>query len=120
MVSLASARKLAADSIQKAQCWYKKYHDQKLREKQLRIGTWVLVHFSQDECGRWRKLSRPWHGPYRIIDKSDADVTCVKVYRPEDGSIYVHQSRACPCPGDFPAGYFWYGGKKKKGARMPS
>ena len=27
------------------------------------IGDWVLVYFAQDETGKNRKLSQPWHGP---------------------------------------------------------
>ena len=56
---------------------------------------------------------------YRIIAKSDTGVTCVKVYYPQDGPIRVHQSRVCLCPQDFPAGYFWYGGKRRGPGRPP-
>ena len=31
--------------------------------------------FSQDETGKMRKLSQPWHGPYKIVSKNDPDVT---------------------------------------------
>ena len=119
MLSLTSARRLAAGCIQKAQRRYKDQYDRRTREKPLRIGSWVLIHFPQDESGRWLKLSRPWHGPYRITDKNDPDVTCVKVYHPQDGPIHVHQSRVCPCPEDFPSGYYWYGGKRKGPGRPP-
>ena len=37
----------------------------------------------------------------------------INVYFPQDGQIRVHQSRVCLCPQDFPAGYYWYGGKRK-------
>lgn len=87
MLSLSSACQLAASCIQKSQRCYKDQYDHRTREKPLRVGSWVLIHFPQDESGRWRKLSRPWHGPYRITDKNDPDVTCVKVYHPQDGPI---------------------------------
>ena len=110
MTSLSSACQLAASCIQKAQTKYKKIYDHNARESTLRVGDWVLVHFPQDKLGHWRKLSRPWHGPYRVVDKSDPDVTCTKVYYPQDGTIRVHQSRISCCPAQFPAGFYWYGG----------
>ena len=119
MLSLSSARELAASCIRKAQAKYKRSYDRRVREVAMRVGDWVLVRFPQDESGRWRKLSRPWHGPYRIVDKSDPDVTCVKVYHPQDSPIHVHQSRVCRCPAEFPAGYYWYGGKRRGPGRPP-
>ena len=119
MLSLSSARELAATSIQTAQARYKRQYDRNAREANLRLGDWVLIRFPQDESGRWRKLSRPWHGPFRVVSKSDPDVTCVKVYFPQDDKLCVHQSRVCHCPAEFPAGYYWYGGKRKGPGRPP-
>ena len=79
MSSLSSARQLTASCIQGK---YKKQYDRKVRKSTLRLGDWILVRFPQDESGRWRKLYRPWHGPYRVTDKTDPDITCVKVYHP--------------------------------------
>ena len=31
----------------------------------------------------------------------------------------MHQSRVCPCPLEFPAGYYWYGTKRKGPGRPP-
>ena len=119
MLSLSSARQLAASSIQKAQVKYKEQYDRKTKETTFRVGDWILVRFPQDESGRWRKLSRPWHGPYRILDKSDPDVTCIKVYYPQDGPVHVHQSRNSRCPEEFPAGFYWYGNKRRGPGRPP-
>ena len=47
------------------------------------------------------------------------DIVATKVYFPEDGEIQVHQSRVCACPAGFPAGYFWYGGRRKGPGRPP-
>ena len=119
MISLSSARELAARNIQRAQMRYKKQYDRDTRKPDLRLGEWVLVRFPQDESGRLRKLSRPWHGPYRIVQIQDPDVTVSKVYHPQHGEICVHQSRVCKCPIEFPAGYYWYGGKRKGPGRPP-
>ena len=56
------------------------------------------MRFPQDETGRQCKLSCPWHGPYRIVERRDPDVTVVKVYAPQDGQIQIHQDRVTPCP----------------------
>lgn len=77
------------------------------------------MKFPQDETGRLRKLSRPWHGPYRVVDVTELDVTVVKVYHLKHGEIRVHQSRLCKFPENFPAGYYWYGGKQKGPGRPP-
>ena len=119
MLSLTSARQLATSNIQRAQKRYKGQYDRGRRPSNLRLGEWVFIKFPQDESGRLRKLSRPWRGPYRIIDVRDPDVTAAKVYHPQHGKITVHQSRLCKCPENFPAGYYWYGGKQKGPGRPP-
>ena len=119
MVSLSSGRALATEVIRKSKAKYKKYYDSQSRETNLRVGDWILVYFPQEECGRNRKLSRPWHGPYRVLSKRDPNLTCAKVYFPQHGELHVHQSRTCPCPPDFPAGFYWYGTKRKGPGRPP-
>ena len=98
MESLSFARNLAAETIQQAQMKYKVQYDRKAKSDQYRIGEWVLVKFPSEESGKQRKLSRPWHGPYRVMSMTDTDVTAIKIYFPEDGSIKIHQSRVSPCP----------------------
>ena len=112
-LSLRSARDLAAKSIQTAQKKYKKYYDQNTSIVRYRVGHWILIKFPQDETGKNRKLSRPWHGPYRVTAVEEPNVTATNVYFPDDKPIRVHQSRVCPCPVEFPAGYYWYGGKRQ-------
>lgn len=119
MLSLSSARELAASNIRAAQRKYKHQYDKKSRPVPFKLGYWVLVRFPQEESGKQRKLSRPWHGPYRIIAKDDQDVTMAKVYFPEEGQIQVHQSQVCSCPPHLPAGFYWYGGNRKSPGRTP-
>lgn len=119
MFSLSSAREIATQNIQKSQKQYKKHYDAKATSAKFKVGQWVLVRFPQEESGRQWKLSRPWHGPYWIIFQDDPDLTVQKVYFPSDGSIQIHQSRVTTCPLKFPAGYFWYGNKRKGPGRPP-
>ena len=111
-LSLASVRELAAASIRKAQQNYKCSNGKKAtKDLRFRIGDWVLVHFPAEETGKARKLSRPWHGPYRVVSVADPDVCASKVFFPQEGAIQVHQSRVKVCPPDFQGGFYWYGGK---------
>ena len=118
-MSLSSARKLAAEAIRQARKKYKGDYDKKTVPRDYRIGEWVLVKFPADETGKMRKLSRPWHGPYRVTEQNNPDVTIVKVYRPQDGAIQVHKTRVIPCPAAFPAGYYWYGDRRSSPGRAP-
>ena len=89
-------------------------HDYPLESR--RLGA---VHMAQDESGPHRKLSRLWHGPYRIVSISDPDVLLTKVYFPQDRTIQVHQSRMKACPPKFPAAFYWYGGRRRGPGRPP-
>ena len=119
VLSLSTARRLAAESIKVAQARYKRTYDKSSRVPDYQLGDWVLVRFPQEETGRLRKLSRPWHGPYRVVERRDPDLTMVKVYAPQDGQIQVHQTRVAHCPPELPAGFFWYGTKRSSPGRPP-
>ena len=56
-----------------------------------------------------RKLSRPWHGPYRVVQVKSTGVVVQRVYNSKGDQICVHLHRVTKCPPSFPAGYYWYG-----------
>ena len=118
-LSLSSARDCAKRCIQKAQHKYKAHYDRSSNNRSFKIGEWVLVRFPQDESGKLRKLSRPWHGPYRVMSTNGPDVTTQKEYFPHEGQIQIHQGRVCTCPPGFPVGYYWYGGKRQSPGNPP-
>ena len=117
MLSLSTARNLAMKTNREAQQRYKLQYDKAAKTSKFRVGDWVLVYFPQDETGKSRKLSHPWHGPYRIISRDDPDVTVTKIYFPDDPSIQVHQSRVQHCPPSLPSEFYWYGTKRSKPGR---
>ena len=119
ILSLSTARKLAAESIRTAQAQYKRMYDKYSREANYQLGDWVLVHFPQKETGKWRKLSRPWHSTYRIIGRRYPDVTVIKVYAPPRWQAPCPSSRVVPCPPELPAGFFWYGTRRAGPGRPP-
>ena len=47
-----------------------------------------MVKFPQEEQGRMRKLSHPWHGPYRVIERNDPQHPSVKGFEP---ILWVYQ-----------------------------
>ncbi len=57
----------------RAQGRYKFYYDRKAHSQT------AFVRFPQDETGKRRKLSRPWHGPYRVTDLPEPDVCLTSI-----------------------------------------
>ena len=117
--NLSSARELALKVLQESQRKSKQRYDRKTTERLYKTGEWVLVKFPKEESGRNRKLSQPWYGPFRVVSRDDPDLTVSKVYRPQDGTIQIHQSRVMPWPKDIVSGYFWYGRKHHSPGRPP-
>ena len=114
-MALSTARGIAVKNIQKAQSQY----DCKAKSFGYQLGEWVLVRFPVEESGRNQKLSRPWHGPYRVTSINNPDMAVSKVYFPQDRQITIHQSRVKHCPAAFPAGFYWYGGNQKGLGKVP-
>ena len=118
VMTLSSARSLAAASIEEAHKKYKRHYDRKAKQQRFKTGDQVLVRFPGEQ-GKQRKLSRPWHGPYRITSRDDPDVSVVKSYFPEEGAIRIHQKIVCHCPPGFPPGYYWYGANRHSEGNLP-
>ena len=66
---LSSAREIATKNIRKAQRRKKTQDEKRSTTINYKVGDWVLVRFPQDETAVQRKLSRPWHGPHRIVSR---------------------------------------------------
>ena len=92
MLTFSSARQTALECIRKAQRRYKAQYNGKSDAYQYKVGQWILIRFPSEESGRLRKLSRPWHGPYRVTSCNDTNITAVKVYFPIEDVIQVHQN----------------------------
>ena len=112
ILSLFLARQLANETIQQSQRSAKP----NLTVRYVRQISNRRMGFDQvSPRGNWqnRKLSRPRHGPYKIITLTDTDITTMKICFPEDGSIKVHQGWVTKCPFGFPAGCYWYRDKRQ-------
>ena len=77
----------------------------------------VMIRFSADESGRNRKLSCPWHGPFRVTSINGPWYRSFKYLLPE--LILVHQSRVKAYPQNYPGGFYWYGGRRRGVGKPP-
>ena len=77
-----------------------------------------FIKFPADKTGPNRKLSNPWHGPYRVVARKDPDLTATKVYFPQEEPIQVHQQRVTSSPPALVAVYYWYGPKKHSSGKV--
>jgi len=112
VMMLSSARSLVKEVNRGSQRRYKAQHDKLAKDSKMRVGYWELVYFAQDETGKTRKLSQPWHGPYRVISPKDPDIVVSKIHFPNDPPIQIHQSRVQLCPTSIPINLYWYGNKR--------
>lgn len=95
--SLSAAWKLAKANIKKAQVSQKSYYDRSSKAVNLKPGDRVMVFMPAERQGKTWKLSRPFHGPYRVLNVTDTNVEARLVDRPEDDSIFVHINRVRRC-----------------------
>ena len=70
--------------VQKRQ---KSYYDRKGRPPRFSEGERVFLFKPAEKTGQARKLARPFHGPYQIIEL-DVNTACIRrVDKPQDGPI---------------------------------
>ena len=113
-VTLTEASDLATQSVQAAQKKYKRQCDRlhKCTPVPHQVGDLVLIRFPQEESGKMKKLSRPWHGPYRVVQVTSTGVVAQRVYNSKGDQICIHRHQVTRCPPNFPAGYCWYGDRR--------
>lgn len=116
--SLSAAWKLAADNIKKAQVNQKKYYDRARKSFSIHVGDRVMVYMPSDVQGKDWKLSRPFHGPYRVLTVTPTNAEVKLVSDPGQQSIFVNLDRIRPCYPELENDE-WVGsnGKKKKRTR---
>lgn len=66
------------------------------------IGDRLFVYMPAAKSGKAYKLSRPFHGPYRIITMHDNGADVRRVDRPQDATIRVPFARLRVCPSEIP------------------
>ena len=66
------------------------------------IGDRVFVYMPAAKYVKAYKLSRPFHGPYRIITLHNNGADVKSVDRPQDATIQVPLARLRVCPSEIP------------------
>ena len=61
-----------------------------------------MVYMSHETTGKDRKLSLPYHGPYRIMDIRGNCASMKPVDKPNDEPILVNIDQIVPCPAEVP------------------
>ena len=100
--SLSEAWRIARESVAKAQKRQKKAYDKHSRPRSFREGDRVMVYMPVERNGRNRKLSRPYFGPYRVLEVHPNGLTVRPVDRITEPSIRVNQDRVTICPKELP------------------
>ena len=72
-INLKKARELALQSVKEAQEKQKEQYDRQSRTQVYHIGDRVMVFMPSDVTGKDRKLARPYHGPFRIVNLTRID-----------------------------------------------
>ena len=110
---LSEAWRIAKDSVAKAQKRQKRAYDRHSRPKTFREGDRVMVYMPVERTGKNRKLSRPYFGPYRVLEVHPNGLTVRPVDRPNEQSIRVNQDRVTVCPKELPD-QSWLGRRRSK------
>lgn len=105
--SLSEAWELARAEVKKAQSRQKKYYDRQAKEPKFRVGDRVFVYMPSAKKGKAHKFSRPFHGPFRVLELTPNDAKVTPVDKPRDQAIYVTLERLCFCPSELAQGEFW-------------
>ena len=95
---LTVAWELARECETKAQRHQKTAYDKGTRDPRFREGERVFLYKPAEKTGESRKLSRPFHGPYRLLDVGPNTARISRVDRPEDDPLLVSVSRLRRCP----------------------
>ena len=94
---LSTAWKLAKTNIEKAQVAQKSYYDKFSKTVDVKPGDRVMVFMPAERQGKAWKLSRPFHGPYRVLNVTNTNVEVRLVDSPQDESMFVHLNRVRKC-----------------------
>ena len=103
---MSTARKLAKEHIKTAQKHQKAQYDRKARPPKFLTGDRVFLYKPAEKSGEGRKLARPYHGPYRIIELNANNAQIRKVNQPDGDLLLVATDRLRRCP-DEVEDMFW-------------
>ena len=75
-----------------------------------------MVFTPSDTTGKQRKLALPYHGPYRVVDVTDNNVSIRPVDKPDESPILVNMDRVIKCSDALPD-ISWLGPRSQRKRR---
>ena len=101
---MLAAWELARQCIRKAQKKQMDYYDWK---PIFRVGERVFLFKPAGKTGQARKFTRPFHGPFRVVDLDSNTARIKRTDRPEEEAILVVVDRICHChcPSEVPESF---------------
>lgn len=106
---MSEAWELARKNVGRAQKRQKATYDGRSRPPNFAVGERVFLLKPAEKTGEARKLARPFHGPYRVMELTPY---IRRVDRPQDEPIFIALQRLRRCPDEVPDN-FWPPDKKK-------
>ena len=79
---------LALESIQKAQEKQRRFYDRQSRNPKFQVGDRVMVFMPSETIGKDRKLARPYHRPYRVINITPTNAEVQLIQYPSEPTIF--------------------------------
>ena len=104
---LVTAWALARSHVSKAQRRQKMAYDRGTKQPPFREGERVFLHKPAEQTGEARKLARPFHGPYRLLEVGPNTAKITPVNRPEEEPLLVSLARLRRCPQEVAEDQFW-------------
>ena len=72
-----------------------------------------MVFMQSETTGKQRNLSLPYHGPYRVIDVTDNNVSVRPVDKPDESPMLVNMERVTKCSDALP-NILWLGPRSRR------
>ena len=94
---LTEAWESAREAIKYSQAKQKKNYDQRAKTV-FKVGDRVFLYKKGARSGKAYKFSRPFHGPYRILELTANDAKIRPVDKPQAEPIFVALDRLRRCP----------------------
>lgn len=85
--------RLAKANIEKAQLAQKTYYDKFSKTVDVKPGDRVLVFMPAEWQVKTCKLSRPFYGPYRVLNVTSTNVEVRLIDNPQKEPMFIHLSR---------------------------
>ena len=113
---MSGAWELARKSVEKAQKRQKVNYDKKSHSSDFVVGERVFLFKPAEKTGESRKLARPFHGPYRVIELGTNTARIRRVDKPWEEPMLVALQRLRHCVEEI-AEEFWPPDKSRKSQR---